>query len=215
MSALINANLFRIAHAFASKEGTRYYLQGVFVVRHQHHGVNLVVTDNHRMIVIHDEKGETDLEGVIVKLDKNALALCKADKREPGERRLRIHGDGEVEILAYEGEQKVSSFRQCIVDGTFPAWDRVIPREFNGEQAMFNGAYLGDFGTAARELTGTKEAALRIVYNGDGPALVRFRTIEHAFGVLMPIRDDGACALPEFYTMPAWNADDELKLAAE
>ena len=191
MSAIINANLFRIVNAFVSKEETRYYLNGVFVVRHQLKGVVLVATDGHRLMCVHDENGSTDLDGVTVKLDKNALAMCKADKREPGERRLQIHGDGEVEILAYDGEQKVSSFRNCIVDGTFPDYTRFVPSSTDNAPASFNGKYLGDFGQAAGELSGTKACAFRILQNGGSPALIRFTGVDHAFGVLAPIRDDG------------------------
>lgn len=216
MSAIVNAKLFSIVNNFVSSEETRYYLKGVLIQRHQSgKGVYLVATDGHRMMVAYDADGSTTLEDVIVRLDKSALAMCKPDRREPNDRALRVHGDGEVEILAdcirehgtLSESRLVSSFRNCIVDGTFPGWQRVIPCEFAGTPSSFNGAYLSDFGKAAKDLTGQKDAAIRIIGNDGGPALIRFRGCDHAFGILMPLRDETTMSLPDFYTIPAASKD--------
>ena len=213
MPAIVNAEMFRTAHAFVSKEETRYYLQGVYVHKHQLAGVLLVVTDGHRMLVIHDKDGSTDLDGVIVKLDKDALAKCKADRREIGSRKLRIEGDGEVTVLADGGETPVASYRNCIIDGTFPDYTRVVPRETSGEPATFNGHYLGDFGKASQELSGLKSGGFRILENGDDPALIRFTSADHAFGVLMPMRDQDYMGTPWFYTAAQEPADTPMAAA--
>jgi hypothetical protein len=60
-----STEMYRVALDFASKEQTRYYLQGVYVQRHPKEGVLLVSTDGHRMICIHDQNGFVDEPGAI------------------------------------------------------------------------------------------------------------------------------------------------------
>lgn len=204
MPATVNADLFRVVANFIASEETRYYLRGVLIQRHQLKGVYLVATNGHRMMVAWDENGATDLDDVIVSLDKHALAMCKAARGEASDRVLTVNGDGEAFISS--DDRQLSSYRNCIVDGTFPDWRRVMPRE-DAECApeSFAHKYLADFCNAAvaldKNATKTNPASIRVYGGGGNPALIRFRNVDNAFGVLMPVRDDNhSPRLPWFLT---------------
>ncbi|PZP65235.1 MAG: hypothetical protein DI604_25025 [Delftia acidovorans] len=218
MTTTVNANLFRIVSAFISSEETRYYLRGVFIHSHQTKGVYLVATDCHRLMVAHDETGSTDTKGVIVQLDKAALLACKPAKGDLGERLVRVSNDGRAEVLAPWGEEHkpVAMCHDSIVDGTFPDYARVaFPSVTDPSPATFNHRYVAEFGAAAASLTGNKNAGLRIIAAGENPALVRFSGVEHAYGVIMPIRHSGSDTIPYFMTMPAADQPEETLIAAE
>lgn len=190
MTAIVNANLFRIVSDFISTEATRYYLNGVLIQKHQLKGVNLVATDGHRMMVIHDEDGETTLEDVIVRLDKATMNACKPTKGDASPRLLKIEGEGFASVIFDPKENySVAQCKDCIIDGTFPDWRRVIPRDdIEHAPATFNGKYIVDFCKAAEGMAVTKVGPVRIISKGDGPALIRFSKAPNAFGVLMPMR---------------------------
>lgn len=216
MTALVNADLFRIVANFISTEETRYYLRGVFIQRHQLKGVYLVATDGHRMMIAHDETGTTD-QDIIVSLDKTALAACKPVKHEQTERLLQIDDNGRAQVLSGTDEPlPVAINHGVIVDGTFPDWRRVAcPLLDDVSPATFNGMYLADFGKAAKELAraGVRDKhGLRVIGNADGPNVIRFLNVEHAYGVLMPIRDPRESnSLPWFVNA----APAEMATAAE
>lgn len=201
-TASINANLFRVASSFISSEETRYYLRGVFVEPHQSGvGVYLIATDGHRMFVSHDETGSCE-GSAIVSLDKAALSACKANRNDNVDRVISI-ADGNATILL--DDAPVAAAFGVIVDGTFPDWRRIAaPNLETQSPATFCGRYVSDFAKAAQELTGQKDAGLRIVDVADGPCLVRFDGVENAYGVLMPKRaKDPACAVPFFLNAPS------------
>lgn len=213
MSALVNANLLRIASMFVSTEETRYYLKGVLIQKHQLKGVNLVATDGHRMMVIWDENGTTDLDDVIVSLDKAALVACKSVRGENLERLVRVEGDGIVTVYSgHETPVPVAMNHGAIIDGTFPHWQRVVPNmDRSAGSPTFNPKYLTEFCKAATELCSSKDGAISISGTAGDPALLRFLGVDHAFGVLMPIRNGGEVnKLPWFLNA----APAEQKIAA-
>lgn len=193
MTALVNADLFRIVANFISTEETRYYLRGVFIQRHQLNGVYLVATDGHRMMIAHDATGTTESD-IIVSLDKVALNACKPVKHEPGERLLQVDDNGRAQVLTGTDDRlPVAIHHGAIIDGTFPDWRRVAcPSLENVAPTTFNGLFLADFGKAAKELarnSGSDKHGIRAIGETDGPNVIRFLGIEHAYGVLMPMRD--------------------------
>lgn len=209
-----NANLFRIAFACTSTEDTRFYLQGVQVEPHPQGGVLLVSTDGHRLLVVRDESGFAD-ETAIIKLDKDALKHCKSKR---GDNREIVIDSGMHEaairlVLGTADEPEYSPLAmayQVRVDGTFPDYRHVIPTEFEGGTAAFNGGYLGSFGDIGKELAdhvkgvNREFAAMRVISNGDGPALVTWPGYSDlAFGVLMPMRAPDADAIPAWFAKPA------------
>lgn len=227
MNALLSADLFRAVAVAQSTETTRYYLCGVYVEPHPHlPGVILVATDGHRMVVAHDPAGSVDVAGVIA-LPPDLLKQCKRSGR--GQRRLIEVNDGIPTILELKHDNEIESHkatlaagvrvpvatgvRNCIVDGTFPDWRRVVPnpagKPCSPVGLSFNANYLGDFAKVCAALadynTGranpaTIGAPISLYAEDDGgPALIRFGAFASAFGVLMPLRHNvDRAELPPF-----------------
>ena len=210
MSFSVNANLFRAVAMFQSTEKTRYYLAGVQIEPHPCGGVFLVATDGHRMLVAHDETGTIDAgqSGLIVSLDAAALKACRMDRRESTPRRVIGAEIGAPAWVAtcdhYGAAENVHMVKGWHVDGTFPDWRRVLPRFDDDSTPVLAAAYdlalLSSFADAGRILSGSKNPpATAIRHNpAGGPALLRFFGVEHAFGVLMPMRDDSPAVIPAF-----------------
>lgn len=183
----INARLFRAAYNCVSTEATRYYLNGVQVERHPVMGIFLVATDGHRMVIIHDVTGTIEGDCQIVRLDKAALALCKAGKGESKDRVLVVSG-ANATVEDFTG-QPVGAAYGVIIDGTFPDWRRIArPNVDEIGGAGYNPKYLADFGKLADELAERKSVAISVAGPENGPALVRFNGINFAYGIVMPVR---------------------------
>lgn len=193
----VNANLFSIAAGFVSKEETRYYLQGVHIERHAVRGAIMAATDGHRAIAIHDENAvlARDFQPQIVRLSKDALKACKAGRGED-DRHLVANDLSSPLHITREGEA-VAIAPDWRVDGTFPDWRRIVPSlHFEpGETLAFDTAYVNDFGNAAKALTRRRDAFAAFTGRGDGPLLVNLG-VNHAFGVLMPIRWKDSLGVP-------------------
>jgi DNA polymerase III subunit beta len=88
------------------------------------------------------------------------------------------------------------------IDGQFPDWKRILPRQVSGEVAQFNGDYVADCTKAAQLLNESKEAFATIAHNGNGPALINLSA--DAFGVLMPMLATAPpSVLPHWLDAPA------------
>lgn len=177
-----------VCEAGASKEETRYYLNGVYLQAHGN-GVVMVATDGHKLVANFQECENAGDVDVIIPAD-----MCKRWKftRQHAHTmgNLTLNEDGKVSI-EYMGE--TITFEP--IDGTFPDWRRVIPQSVDGNTAQFNHSYLVAFDKYAKTL-GMVSPALH--HNGDGPAMVDFGESDH-FGVVMPVRkSDSYSGLPEW-----------------
>ena len=166
----------------ASREETRYYLNGVYV-----DPAGLVVsTDGHRLFAgdfTPDNSRATlpAFEGWIIPRDALQRALKAAPKRakDPAARVLEISPERVGDVVCRP------------VDGSFPDWRHVIPDAVtpDGKAAQFDGAYLSDFDKIAAILSGARGKAFCTLHpNGDSPAPVTFGDAP-AIGVIMPVRD--------------------------
>lgn len=199
----VNANLFRNAYAWVSKEETRYYLQGVYIQPHPVAGAFLVSTDGHGMVVVYDRTAIVD-GAAIVKLTPEALKACKPGARETGERRLISSGDDKPVEVKLEGLTLAVS-NAWKIDGTYPDWRRVCPGNLKSDApvAHFNPTYIARMAKIGEEMESDRKKAARpmtITYNGEGPALIHFNHPD-VFGVLMPVRamrDFDATKKPEW-----------------
>lgn len=201
MHIIVNETLFRAVALAVSTEETRYYLNGVHICAHPDGGAYLVATDGHRMLVGHDAAATFDWPGsdsVIVRPDKKLLAAAKTDRRSDVQNQIAVEG-ATVKVLEGSPATAAATFAGLLIDGTFPDWRRVIPAVDKHKPAAcqcFNAAYLADFGTAARVMTGRKEALISTLANDEhSPALVDM-DVPNLFGVLMPVRKDSDPALP-------------------
>lgn len=222
MKAIVNANLFEIAARFVSKEETRYYLNGVYVEPHPVRGVRMTSTDGHRLVSIWDERGTCGGHG-IVQLSKAALSACKAKRNtvavlvlEPtvsGQasatvRSLEVPKYADRDATRVEADYDkwpISAMDPiCLIDGTFPAYMRVVPSTVTAGVGGYNPNYVADFAKASQDLgtavSGEKSAApISICGDGSGPAMVTFPS-RIAFGVLMPMRGEFDTAPPAWHS---------------
>ena len=86
------------------------------------------------------------------------------------------------------------------LDGKFPDYRRVIPREFSGEVAQYNADYLVRCKKAFESLGASTTPT--ISYNGNGPCMATSSAAPDALCVVMPIRSDAKMG-----DVPAWLAD--------
>lgn len=210
----VSALMFAAAARFVSTDECRYYLTGVHVEPCHLGGALMVGTDGHRLFCIHDKDGVCTAP-VIISLSApllDALAPETADEDETRSRivnrMLEISDAGIAEIVGV-----LRQLDDCRIDGTFPDWRKVFPKMTDAPRAAasFNGKYLGDFGAVA-DMLGDRSNRIRHVSPSDPmtPTLILFPASPHAFGVLMPTRDDDALRdVPEFAKAP------KIKAAAE
>lgn len=195
-------NYFRAAAECISTEETRCYLNGVYIAPHPYKGAILTATDGHRLISLHDETGKCSV-AKIVNIDPKAIdarAYNNLRKARPDETpRIVVDDDGIVTVGTYR------SLKSCFIDGTFPDWSRVVmpvlamTRKGKYAPASYNHNYVAAFGKISTMLSpgNDKSAAIRIIsFSEADPALIRFPHIDHAFGILMPMRSSTANELP-------------------
>lgn len=173
----INIRLLKAAAIASSKESTRYYLNGV-AVQSSDDGSFLIATDGHRLIAFRQSQ-ESSGESVNIIIPNDIVAGIKLNKHvETAEltRESATHWR-----LDYTG----TSIIFAPIDGIFPDWKRIVPKEATGETAQYNPAYIGDFAKVSKILS---NRATAFAYNGNGPALVTFGEDIDGFGLLMPMR---------------------------
>jgi DNA polymerase-3 subunit beta len=174
----LNVKYLKAAAIVASKEETRYYLKGV-AVQAGDKGAFIVATDGHRAMAFRQSAEAQAPVNIIIPADiiagiKPSKYVEIAELTQESENRWRID---------YCGTSIVFS----PIDGSFPDWRRVVPKEISGETAQFNPAYVGDFAKVAKALA-AKGHCVKIAQNGQGPALVTFGDDIDGFGLLMPTR---------------------------
>ena len=139
------------------------------------------------MIVLRQPYGEHAATGAhaSVIVPRDLVAKLKVKLKTLDETTLTIGDDGRL-TFEHAGEM----FGGSRVDGTFPDYRRVVPKDLDGKPAQYNPAYLADFAKARKELGGDRTTSPVVRYNGESPAVVDFAwdTGFDAFGVLMPLR---------------------------
>jgi DNA polymerase-3 subunit beta len=197
--ARINLNALKAVSLFASKEETRYYLQGVNIEFYPD-CVIYAATDGHRLFVYRDALPDGDerntLSGnVIIPLAHCApfKATTRALASDPyatleGEPFEARKGAASSFKLAWQG----TTIEFKPIDGTFPDWRRVLPPrdvaslEAPPAEVCFNFDYLASFAKAGAIVDALKPA---LIPNGaDGPAWISFGPEAPCFGVIMPVR---------------------------
>ena len=118
-----NAKLVAAVALAQSNEQTRYYLCGVYF-----EGEHAIATDGHKLTVSHDPDAIVETSGIYPITKKAIAAMKKAD--------IVTIDNGILQVLANE---QVTYMEPCIeVDGTFPDWRKVIPKEIgNATHAAF------------------------------------------------------------------------------
>lgn len=209
MQFKIELGKLQAANLFASKEETRYYLNGVFF---EINGgkLHLISTDGHRLIKIPVEiEGKKKPEDMKFIIPSSLIAKIK-----------KARGADTVELTIQKDEITISydggTFTDKAIDGTFPDYTRVIPDQdatVKTEQARrkklaqkvaaaefaqsagvfeigFNPKYLADF-AKVNELLGFKGSGVRLSATDEkSPVLVTMGggMRDQYLAVLMPMR---------------------------
>ena len=180
----LSADRFVRAYRAASSETTRYYLCGVQIEPDPAgDGALLVATDGRIMLCLRDLSAQ--IEGsAIVQADKPTLAAARHKKAD-----RVVVADNQLRVLDQQGQVLHIQAGPALVDGSFPDWRRVFPRETAKRVALdgFDSDLLANLGAA---LCAGKTPYVALF--GDeplSPALV-VGTLENAFGVLMPARHE-------------------------
>lgn len=191
----INLQFLAAASIFASKEETRYYLNGVYVEISERSTV-YVATDGARLIAIRDDRLLSDEDSTLTGAFIVPTAQCRAFK-------LAKEGPFEGTLTAVGSRLTISFDRIDVsfspIDGIYPDWRRVVPRDrATGQPAHFNYKLLADFQKFGTQLGfGMPSIAPSGV---EAPALVWFPGHYEAVGVMMPLRnqDETGRDLPDW-----------------
>ena len=190
-------NLLKAAALFASKEQTRYYLNGVYSCVKNGKG-HLIATDGKAMFCAEHDVPETlqvnaDHNGAII-----PLSLIEQLKPKKGYDyvTVRLIGEPSHPQSRVGLNYGATVIEAPSIDGTFPNYPLVVPRHDDGksytfEKANYDPDILIRFKKAAKVLG--CGGVPYIAQNGQNPALVRIVSNDHSkdykcFGVVMPMR---------------------------
>ena len=167
-----------------SNEETRYYLKGVYF-----EGDIAVATDGNILTASQDTESVNDAPG-IYPISKKAHAAMK--KR--GALCVVIQDDV---LTVLDDQERTTHMEPCKpIDGTFPDWKRLIPKEIGApNEAAFSAIVMGKLVSTAVTLSGNKAATFRITGitgNAQNVSYAQNDTIS----VAMPYRNDIAPNLP-------------------
>ena len=190
MKTLLRIDHLKAVFNAVSTEETRYYLCGV-QVEITAKGTTLVATNGHMLLAAHYE---------INTLDETVSLIIPADIVK-GFKPAR--GQDLVELSTEDGKTwRLGNTLFQPVDGSFPNWRRVMPKETPDELSVtdiwFEPKYQLAMYKAAKEI----DAICDIYPDGLNPALVRFHESETdcpMVGVIMPYRKTR-----EAFKKPSW-----------
>jgi hypothetical protein len=198
VSARVDADLFSRANLARSTNPVRQYLNGVRIEPSVLGGVYLIGTDGHRLHCFYDAEGTANTAATIA-LRPHLLKECKPRRKAVDNsyrRDLVIEGDC-ASVVTDAGAEILD--KGCIVEGSFPDWRRVVPRDNNAPvTASFDIRLVAD---AAKALTTGSKPVLRIYAaptHGEASPHIAFGEMKNGFAVLMPIRGSGDHAMPEW-----------------
>lgn len=225
----VSAKAFTAAMLAVSTEETRYYLQGVLVEPCSAGGVNVVATNGHIIIAIHDKDGETNGKWICpVPAHMRRFLLANLESRDaetyahddddfPAEgddkRPLdRIKFDGKIaSITAPEHAWREKSPLEMVmattapaIDGTFPDWTRVLPNPTDKTPPLPTFTIATHYAMAVNRAVciwkGNASTGIRVRgVEKHGPILMGAHGDPDFIVALMPMRDDA-----EILVLPSW-----------
>ena len=175
-----------VAYAMAGKNETRECLQGV-LLETDGKNARLVATDGHRMhaVQFYDAGDDNDY---IVKLGSYILPpefvkyVCKNKGAKKNGVLISIT---DKKLAAKLLDNEVATFD--LVDGKYPDYTRMVPRDLSGGSAIYNPDYLADAQNGARDFTGMKKMTYPVIPNGDSVGVINLGDF---IALVMPLRSD-------------------------
>lgn len=187
---LVDAKTLNYINRFASKEPTRYALQGVYFAPN----FDLVATDGHRLgclangYTLADDSEPMRPSGLIIstKADKVTAAALK---RLQGQITITADAEPNGAGVSYKNIVARDSFGQSVtlheIDASYPEYSKVIPESTDATESnkvAFNPSCMADF--AGYE----KNDRLQIEIHGAVlPILIKNSALDNFTGVLMPV----------------------------
>ena len=154
----IEHNILKALLLTAGKNDARIFLNGI-QVEYSEKGVLLVTIDGHRISVARVDYVGDEFDSFIV--PRTLIEGAKGKAYHP----CRLSCDQGIVFFTHTAETRARK-----LEGTYPQWRRIIPREFSGEAAVFNPTYYGDLGKAEK-LLGMPEFSFFMRLNGEKPSL--------------------------------------------
>ena len=126
VSQEVLGRLIEKTHFSMAQQDVRYYLNGMLLETGGKH-IRSVATDGHRLALCQAELGDTDLvEQQVIVPRKGVLELQRL-----------LSGEGSVDIVLGANHVRIQlqgiRFTSKLIDGRFPEYERVIPRDSSNE----------------------------------------------------------------------------------
>ena len=175
---LINLRYLKALQHLSAQKDVRNYLNGVYVEFRPDKTI-YVATDGHVFGRLIDsgcaEKGIRSIIMPIAEIEKIRLRKSHADYAE----------------IAFNDNGTVNFFYRTItpIDGKFPDYERIIPKETSGEVGNYDFTLLNKFAMVHKALGSRDFGCCKLDQNGaEGAARVTFRSHPEFTGVIMPFR---------------------------
>lgn len=188
-----NAETLRLVRPFASTEASRPILNGVCI---ESTGV-IVATNGHRLLAVAPiDASEPPTADTIVRLPKAVPSWADTAVFDMPDGAT----DGTMGTVTYWGKKKTDVHPAVYVEGPYPHWRNVLPREVARNHPMppVNGEYLSDF--AACDQSGRGEVWIAPDVHIGRAMRVEVAGRPNYVGLLMPMRAD---AWPDIAPLPS------------
>lgn len=199
-SVNIDPRKLRAVALMAPKDEIRYYLNGV-LLEITPDGVIYVATNGHALIAFRDERPENDepYAPAQIIVPRDVARSVKPLNRHV--ERVTLQHDGLAMATLSNLKGADLSFKP--IDGKYPDWRRVVPKECDGTKGCYNPELLATFSAIARELANNRDAipVVTVAQNGTGCALVKWSDADNYIGAVMPWR-----ITSDEHKAPAWIA---------
>jgi DNA polymerase III sliding clamp (beta) subunit (PCNA family) len=163
------------------KADARYFLMSVCIQRTDSGDVFVIGTDGHCLSAQKVEQPRR-----ITSESFECLLPLDAVKALPKKGDVLLSFDSDAKTYALSHADGTRS--GAVVDGKYPYWRQVLPREASGEAAQFDPDLLVRLQKSARTAADSKAAALRIHHNGENGTLASTAETDAWLGVCMPLR---------------------------
>lgn len=191
MKVIINAEYYRDAGRFVTKEQSRYTLSAVRLEPHPESGVIIIATDGHTMCLFHDAFGECD-EPLNLFWHEWVADHCKAHRclivDEDRTISVRYANHGSTEYLLSD-RPPIIRILDLIADAPdiqFPTWRAVLPEPSEQPPMGFNPEFL-----SRCELSGRNLPITLFVRNNESQVVVTSYDRPDFAAIVMPVKMDG------------------------
>jgi len=162
VSQAVMGRLIEKTHFSMAQQDVRYYLNGMLLETKGNH-LRAVATDGHRLALCQTELSSSFDEQQVIVPRKGVLELQRL-----------MSGDGELNIELGSNHVRIQlegiRFTSKLIDGRFPEYDRVIPKESSNELKADRGEFKGALQRTAI-LSNEKYRGIRLVIRDSGVVL--------------------------------------------